>query len=121
MCVDGHYSRGPCVDPDECRDGSVDMAACGLNGNGVQQRTCVDGRYEMFDPCNDPDECVSGAMDRVSCGVDVGECFLGLESRLCAADGGGIFIWQRQGDCDGRNPPQMGERGYREDMNGDMV
>ncbi len=121
-CVDGRYVHGSCADPDECVDGSIDMAACGFNGRGSQERQCVDGQYEMFGPCErDPDECVSGAMDRVACGVDLGECFAGLESRLCAVDGMGNFVWQLQGDCDGRNPPLDGARGYREDMNADGV
>ncbi|RYZ47044.1 MAG: hypothetical protein EOO72_00490 [Myxococcaceae bacterium] len=74
----------------DCVDGASETSACGLNGRGVQQRTCATGRWSEYTPCEDPDVCVDGALDSLSCGLNG----RGVQQRTCEAGG-----WSAPGFC----------------------
>ncbi len=61
--------------------GQTGEQACGLNGRGVQSRTCPVDAEEWSDwgACDDPDQCVDGTPDSRSCGLND----RGTEARTC--------------------------------------
>ncbi len=86
---------GAVVEPDasltECINGVVEERPCGLNGNGVQSRSCEDGRWSEPGECEDPDECIDGQMQSEECGEQAN----GTRARACV---GGR--WGQFGPCD---------------------
>jgi hypothetical protein len=96
---------GACADPDICEDGATEEMACGINGNGVQQRECVAGQWGDFGGCDDPDECRDGDEDAQACGING----RGLEVRRCV-DGS----WGNFGECDDPDVCVDGEEEIRD-------
>lgn len=91
VCTDGNYrAQGNCQDPDVCRDGTAEAAACGLNGRGTL-RQCTRGQWDCTD---DPDICVDGQEELTACDA------LRRSARPCVAG-----HWGPYGACD--DPPPL--------------
>ncbi len=75
--------------PADCEDGETERRPCGLNGHGLETRTCAAGVWGEFADCADPDVCRDGDAEQEPCGVS------GTRTRVCA---GGQ--WGMLGACD---------------------
>ncbi len=97
-------------------EGLEDMVACDVfndNLNGTETVNCVDGSMVTVASCVDPDECSAGYSTQVQCSNNVGECSVGVETKLCE-DVLGTYMLVAQGDCNGTMPSS-------EDLNGNGV
>ncbi|MBI2151620.1 PD40 domain-containing protein [Candidatus Woesearchaeota archaeon] len=78
QCIEGTWAGwsdfaavGDCYDFDNCVDGSTILEAntCGLNGEGLLTKICVNGAYE-FVSCIDPAQCLNETTFEVPCGIN---------------------------------------------------
>lgn len=99
-CVDGTEESEPCGNPPGasreracldgrwtawsmcglCLPGVTEERGCGLNGRGVQVRTCLGFQmWSDWSACDDPDDCRNGTVETEACGFDPNE----ERSRTC--------------------------------------
>lgn len=61
----------PCVDSDDCIEGSERAVSCGINDTGTQLERCVEGNYGSVGGCIDESVCLDGSSyASVACGIN---------------------------------------------------
>ncbi|MBI2146946.1 thioredoxin domain-containing protein, partial [Candidatus Woesearchaeota archaeon] len=115
-CINGQWGEwgdwsnyGLCFDPDECFDGTERTIVCGLNGDGIQQQTCVEGGFTDDGSCMDDDVCQDGlTITAVNCGYNR----RGTTTAMC--NEGQLTV----GVCDDPDICSIGENRYTPDSCG---
>jgi Regulator of chromosome condensation (RCC1) repeat len=91
----GSFDADSCLVEEECADGAARTAPapCGLNGRGVAEQRCEQGRWQGPSACADPDVCVDGDVEdsEAACGLNG----RGAAERRCVQG-----AWEEPATCD---------------------